>query len=240
MNCILIDDEPLALDILSDYVQKIPFLNLKYKCNNAFEALEVIRDEKIDLIFCDIQMPNVSGIDFIKSLDPRPMVIFTTAYSKYAVEGFDLNVVDYLLKPIPFDRFLKAVNKANELLRLKKLSKQSNLQSNPAKETLEYILVKSEYATRKIFLDDILFIEGLKDYLKIFTGEKPILTLNSLKKIEEKLPGNQFVRVHRSYIIALNKIDSIQRNRILIGNTRIPIGDNYKEHFFSRIEKNNL
>ena len=239
MNCILIDDEPLALDILSDYVEKIPFLHLKYKCTNAFEALEVMQNEKIDLIFCDIQMPNVSGIDFVKSLDPRPMIIFTTAYSEYALEGFDLNVVDYLLKPIPFDRFLKAVNKANELMRLKQLSTQGTPVPK-TENTLEYILVKSDYATKKIFLNNILFVEGLKDYLKIFAGDKPILTLNSLKKIEQKLPGNQFVRVHRSYIVALNKIDSIQRNRIIIGDTRIPIGDNYKDHFFSMIEKNNL
>lgn len=233
MQCIIIDDEPLAIELLEDFVSKIPFLNLVQSCSSAFEAIQVIQKGTIDLIFSDIEMPNFTGIEFIKSLEKKPLVIFTTAYSHYAVEGFNLNALDYLVKPIPFHRFLTAVNRAHELFDLKTDAETSASQPLPQSD---FIFVKSDYENLKVNLNTIRYIEGLKDYIKIYTNDvKPILTLNSLKAFEEKLPVN-FIRVHRSYIVSLNHINSVQRNRIIIDKNYIPIGQNYKDEFVKRIE----
>jgi DNA-binding LytR/AlgR family response regulator len=233
MRCLIIDDEPLAIELLEDFVSKTPFLELISSCSNAIEATSILKKNKIDLIFTDIEMPDFSGIEFVKSLDIKPLFIFTTAYSHYAVEGFNLNAVDYLVKPIPFHRFLTAVNRAHELYLLKKEdSKKYPVQI----ESTNFVFVKSEYDNIKINFDDIKYIEGLKDYIKIFsTSHKPILTLSSFKRIEEKLPSNLFIRVHRSYIVSLKYIHSVQRNRILIDQVRIPIGQNYKDEFIKKI-----
>ena len=233
MRCLIIDDEPLAIELLEDFVSKTPFLELASSCSNAIEATSILKKIKIDLIFTDIEMPDFSGIEFVKSLDEKPLFIFTTAYSHYAVEGFNLNAVDYLVKPIPFHRFLTAVNRAQEIYLLKK----EDVKSNPViGDSACFMFVKSEYDNIKINFDDIKYIEGLKDYIKIFsTSHKPILTLSNFKKIEEKLPGNLFIRVHRSYIVSLKYIHSVQRNRILIDQIRIPIGQNYKDDFIKRI-----
>lgn len=233
MRCLIIDDEPLAIELLEDFVSKIPFLKLEKSCSNAYEAMELIRTKKIDLIFSDIEMPDFTGIEFVQSLEQKPLLIFTTAYSHYAVEGFNLNAVDYLVKPIPFHRFVKAVNRAQELFELK--TEAENL-TEPTMFSSSFIFVKSEYENLKINLSDIHYIEGLKDYIKIHTNNaKPILTLNSLKSFEEKLPSN-FIRVHRSFIVSLNHINSVQRNRIIIDKVYIPIGQNYKDDFIKRIE----
>ena len=233
MRCLIIDDEPLAIELLEDFVSKIPFLKLEKSCSNAYEAMELIRTKKIDLIFSDIEMPDFTGIEFVQSLEQKPLLIFTTAYSHYAVEGFNLNAVDYLVKPIPFHRFVKAVNRAQELFELK--TEAENL-TEPTMFSSSFIFVKSEYENLKINLSDIHYIEGLKDYIKIHTNNaKPILTLNSLKSFEEKLPSN-FIRVHRSFIVSLNHINSVQRNRIIIDKVYIPIGQNYKDDFIERIE----
>lgn len=240
MKCLIVDDEPLAVDIIANFVEKVPQLELCASTNNAVEAIDLIKTHQADLIFLDIQMPNLSGIELVKTLNNPPLIIFTTAYSNYAIEGFELNAVDYLLKPIPFERFIKAVNKAFDLHRLKNQPKQTE---NPAvnENPTNFILVKADYSMVRIELKNILFIEGLKDYLKIVLADgKPVLTLNSLKNYEEKLSPSNFVRVHRSYIIAINKIDSIQKNRIIIGKERIPIGDNYKDEFYERLDKNNI
>jgi len=243
MNCIIVDDEPLAIDLIEQFVSKVSFLTLVGKCSNAFEALEAINKKLVDLVFLDIQMPNLTGVEFVKTLSHPPMIIFTTAYSNYALDGFELSAVDYLVKPIPFDRFMKSVNKAYELFQLRKnTQKQESAEphSLPASDD-KYIMVKSDYSVVKIALSEILYVEGLKDYLKIFTSRvKPILTLNSLKKFEDKLPSSNFIRVHRSYIVAIDKIESIQKHRIHIGKELIPIGDLYKESFYSKIEKGNL
>lgn len=233
MKCLIIDDEPLAIELLEDFVSKIPFLELTSSCSNAIEASAILKKLKIDLIFTDIEMPDFSGIEFVKSLDEKPLFIFTTAYSHYAVEGFNLNAVDYLVKPIPFHRFLTAVNRAREIYLLKK----EGANAIPVVvESANFMFVKSEYDNIKINFDDIKYIEGLKDYIKIFsTSHKPILTLSSFKKIEEKLPANSFIRVHRSYIVSLKYIHSVQRNRILIDQIRVPIGLNYKDEFIKRI-----
>lgn len=233
MQCIIIDDEPLAIELLEDFVSKVPFLSLVQSCSSAFEAIQVIEKGAIDLIFSDIEMPEFTGIEFIKSLEKKPLVIFTTAYSHYAVEGFNLNAVDYLVKPIPFHRFLTAVNRAHELFDLKTDAETSTTQSQ---QQADFIFVKSDYENLKVNLNTIRYIEGLKDYIKIYTNDvKPILTLNSLKAFEEKLPIN-FIRVHRSYIVSLNHINSVQRNRIIIDKNYIPIGQNYKDEFVKRIE----
>lgn len=237
MNCIAIDDEPLALNLIEDFVKKIPFLNFIKSCKNAFEAIDILQKEKIDLVFLDINMPEISGIDMMKSVEVKPLVIFTTAYSEYAVQGFELNAVDYLVKPFLFERFFKAVNKAYELY---------NLKNNPIKHSKEekpvddFIFVKADYSSVKIYLKDILYIEGLKDYVKIFEKDKKTLTLITMKKIEEKLPSSHFIRVHRSFIVAIDKIESIQRNRIIINGKWIPIGNSYKKDFYERIEDINL
>lgn len=235
MHCLIIDDEPLAIELLEDFVSKIPFLKLEKSCSSAFEAMQEIQSKKIDLIFSDIEMPDFTGIEFIKSLEKKPLVIFTTAYSHYAVEGFNLNAVDYLVKPIPFHRFIKAVNRAQELFNLK-AEQEPVVADNTKQPKADFIFVKSEYENVKVNLNTVKYVEGLKDYIKIYTDKpKPILTLSSLKAFEDKLPSN-FVRVHRSFIVSLDYINSVQRNRIVIEKVRIPIGQNYKDEFIKRIE----
>lgn len=234
MKCIIIDDEPIALGLLEGYISKIPFLDLVASCSDGFQAMEVLQEHEIDLIFTDIEMPNFSGIDIVKSLDySHSMFIFTTGFPKYAVEAFDLNVLDYLVKPIPFYRFLKSATRAQELYAFKN---QKNSIAK-AEEAPKFIFVKSEYENLKINLDEIKYIESLKDYIKIYTDrEKAILTLSSLKSFEQKLGTSNFIRVHKSYIVALKHIYSVQRNRIVIGEKWIPIGLNYKEKFLKKIE----
>jgi len=239
IRCLAIDDEALALDLIEDNIRKVPFLELVKKCKSAFEAMEFLQNEKIDILFLDIQMPDITGIQFLKSLQNKPIVIFTTAYEKYALEGFELDVIDYLLKPFSFDRFLKAVNKAKDYLHLKEKT-ISHGTGNEVQSSAGYMFVKADYKLVKIDFNEILYIEGLKDYIKIYTGEKPVLTLLSLKSLEEKLPSADFVRVHRSFIVAVKKIQFIQRNFIHIGNKEIPISDNYKEQLFNIINQNKM
>jgi DNA-binding LytR/AlgR family response regulator len=243
MNCIIVDDEPLAQLVIEEYIKNIPFLTLVGKCSSAFEAFDQLRTQRIDLIFLDIHMPNVSGIDFIGALDNKPYFIFTTAYSEHALEGFNLNAVDYLLKPVPFERFLKAVNKVYELYMLRNPVRERKQHEPPAevKRTDDFIMVKSDYQSHRINLSDVMFIEGLKDYVKIYlvTG-KPVVTLNSLKNMADKLPAEMFIRVHKSYIVAINKINSIVRNRIIIGEKWIPIGENFKDTFQEIMRKHDF
>jgi len=235
IRCLAIDDEKLALDLLEDNIGKVPFLSLARTCKNAVEALETLRAEKIDLIFLDIQMPDISGIQMLKSLKKKPLVIFTTAYSDYAMEGFELDVMDYLLKPYTFERFLKAVNKAREYLDLSENT--PGPEQTPTPSFSDYLFVRSDYKLVKIDLSGILYIESLGDYVKIFTGEKPILTQMSMKALEEKLPASAFIRVHRSFIVAFSKIDYIQKQQLGIGNREIPISDHYRDQLFMRINQ---
>jgi two-component system, LytTR family, response regulator len=241
MNAIIVDDEPLAIDLLEDFISRIPFLTLTGKCKNAFEAIQAMNTKQVDLVFLDIQMPGINGIQLLQGIDRKPLVIFTTAYAEYAVESYNLNAVDYLLKPFDFERFFKAVNKAYTLFS----NRKSNRAVTEVSKTVEpagqdFIFVKSDYKTLKINLDDIIYIEGLKDYVKIFTGPKPILTLQSLKSLEEKLPATKFIRVHRSFIVAIQKINSIERGIIRIGDKRIPVGESYREGFQKLIEEKNI
>lgn len=234
MRCIAVDDESLALDLLEDNIRKVPFLTLVKRCKNAFEAHETVMKENIDLMFLDIQMPGISGVQFLQSIVNPPLVIFITAYEQFALQGFNLDVVDYLLKPVPFERFLKAANKAHELFTMK-----SNVASNPSSE---YLFVNSEYNLVKINIRDVIYIEGLKDYIKIFIANatRPIITRLSMKSIEEKLPADKFVRVHKSFIVALDKIVSIRKGKISIAAVHVPISEHYKENLYRFIDPKSL
>ena len=241
MNCLAIDDEPLALNVIREFCQKIGYVNLLATCTNPFEAIKWINVHDIDLIFVDIQMPNITGIEFIRTLEKPPLIIFTTAFPNYALEGFELNAIDYLVKPVSFERFLKAINKAYEMVMLRK--NKVGAVKNPDEQISEpsrYLMVKVEYKTVRIDLDQILYIEGLKDYIKIYTGVKPILTKCTMKAMEEKLPGTRFIRVHKSFIVALSKIQSVENNRILIGEERIPVGNQYKGEFDKTIDSSRV
>lgn len=241
LRCIIIDDEPLALDLLEDDISKIPFLTLTHKFQSPFEAIPLLKSGQVDLIFLDIQMPDITGLEFLKSLETKPLVIFTTAYDQYALEGYNLDVIDYLLKPIPFDRLLKAAGKAQDYFKARNPTQQSAPRQPGLEETYpDYIFVKSGYDILRVNIKDILFIEGLKDYVKIFVPPHPILTLMNLKAIVDKLPPNKFVRVHRSYIVALDKIKAIRKSKIIIDSKEIPIGEHYKEAFFQIINEKNL
>lgn len=224
INCIAIDDEPLALAQLTGYISRVPFLNLIAACQDAFDATKQLTAQKVDLLFIDINMPDLNGLDFVRSLISKPMVIFTTAYSEYAVEGFKVNAVDYLLKPFEFQEFLKAVDKARKWI-------ECNL---PEDET---IFVKCDSKVTLVKLTDIKYIEGMSEYVRIFVEgeEKPLMPLITMKRLEETLPESQFMRVHRSYIINLRKVTEVSRLRIIFGNTYIPVGDNYKDKFMEFI-----
>ena len=232
MKCIIIESDLADQQLIEKHISQIPFLELKMKCHSPFEAYDVLQNSKIDLIFIGVKFPDISGIEFIGSLENKPMVIFTTSFKEYAVDAFELNAVDYLLKPISFTRFLKAANKAYRLYEMEniKIDNNADLDKNPSKD---FIMVKSDYKSVKIDLDKIFYIEGLKDYVKIYLEgeEKPIITLNSLKKMVANIPSNRFLRVHKSYIVNTDKIRSVTKNRIIINEKWIPIGDNYKNDF---------
>lgn len=232
INCLLIDDEPLAMTILEDYIANIPTLNLVGKCKNAFEAAELIRTESIQLLFLDIQMPKMTGFDFLQTLDKPIETIITTAYPEFAIKGYEFDVVDYLIKPIGESRFMKATNKALRRLKMKEVDL-----SIYDEDRYDYMFVKSEYKLIKINFDDILYIEGMKDYVRIVTSNKNIMSLQTMKRTLEDLPEKKFMRVHRSYIVALDKIMSVMGNSISIQQKIIPISQSYQEAFFQYIAK---
>jgi two-component system LytT family response regulator len=235
ITCIAVDDEPLAVKKISGYIQKIPFLELVAECRSAFEAIEIIHKNKIQLLFIDINMPDLSGMEFVKSMTDKPYVVFTTAYSEYALEGFQVDAVDYLLKPITFSNFLKAANKVKNLIEL-----TANSQKESIRTTASHLFVKSEYKLIRIELDDIKYIESQHEYIKIhLISSSPVMTQLSLKSMEEQLPSDRFMRVHRSFIVNLPKISVIERNRIVFdGKVYIPVSDQYKEKFQKYIDGN--
>ena len=222
LNCIIIDDEPLAAELLASYARKTLFLNLIGVFNSAVDGIKVIRENRVDLIFLDIQMPELSGLEFARILPKETKIIFTTAFSQYAVDGYKANAIDYLMKPVSYDDFLAGANRALEWFR-------SIRQSENASDD-RFIFVKSEYKLVKIMFDDILYIEGLKDYVKIYLtdGREPVMSLMNMKKIEESLPRPEFMRIHRSYIVHMKKIEGIDRFRVVIGDAVLPISDSYK------------
>jgi two-component system LytT family response regulator len=238
INCIAVDDEPLALDIIINYVSKVPFLNLLKTFDNGMETINYIKENKVDLIFLDIQMEELTGIQLLNILQPKPMIIFTTAYDSFALQGFELEAIDYLLKPISFERFLKAVNKTYD--KMNNIAIVVKTEPLVLKPTENYFFVKTEFRYEKVNFDEILYIEGMGDYLRIVTKAKRVMTLQNFKKMEESLPADQFCRVHKSYIIAFDKIESIERNRIKITDQLIPISDSYKKVFFDIFDKMKL
>jgi two-component system LytT family response regulator len=234
MKCIAVDDEPLALALLQDNIRRVPTLELVASCSTAMEALVVLNQQEVDLVFLDIQMPGLTGLQLLQSLSVRPMVILITAYEKYALEGFNLDVIDYLVKPVPFERFLKGCNKAIDFYRLKK-----NVQTE-AHPSPEYFFVNAEYGLVKIVFSEIRLIEGLKDYLKIHLLEtKPLIIRMSMKSIEEKLPSGKFFRIHKSYIVAVAHITAIRRSSVFLGEMELPLGDLYKDDLMRLIGQGN-
>jgi two-component system LytT family response regulator len=223
INCIIVEDEPLALKRTKEFVTQVSYLNLIASFQNAYDAIGFLKKNSVDLIFLDIEMDGFTGIEFIESLSCNPQIIITTAYDKYALKGFELNVTDYLLKPFRFDRFLTAVERVYSII------------SKDKKEDKNFIFVKTEYRLERIALCDIYFIEGMGDYRNVQTGTKKILTLKTISDFETELPINSFCRVHKSYIVSLDKIISIEHNRIKIKDTLIPVSDSYKDRFYSMI-----
>lgn len=240
LNCIAIDDEPLALEIITAYIEKVPFLNLVKTFDNAIESIDFIKENRIDLMFLDIQMESLSGIQLLHALNERPEVIFTTAFDRYAVEGYELDAADYLLKPISFERFVKAVDKVHNKLVAQRNRGGDSSQTGRGSSQGRFVFVKTENRLQKVAFSEILYIEGQGDYLKIVTPTARIMTLQNFRKFEEALPPDNFIRVHKSYMVALNKIESISRNRIKIGSALIPISDSYKDAFYDAIGKKGL
>jgi len=243
INAIIVDDEPLAQDVLETYIEKIPELKLVRKCSNALEANEALKEEEVDLMFLDIQMPQLTGVDFVKTLSNPPIVIFTTAYPNYAVEGFELNALDYLLKPISLERFMKAANKAIAQIELKRKGGEAAV-SAPAEEEPDYIFVKADKKLVKINYHDIIYIEGLKDYVIIRQDDSRVITLQTMKSLEEKLPQHIFKRIHRSYIVNIERIDAVVGNMVEVvekGKAKhLPIGKNYRDELLEIVNKNRL
>lgn len=234
LNCAIIDDEPLAADLLASYARKMPELNLIGVYDSAVKAMTVLRNNPVDLLFLDIQMPELSGLEFASILPKETKIVFTTAFGQYAIEGYKVNAVDYLLKPISFDKFVLSVNKVVELF--KTINKQKLLSEE------KFIYIKSEYKLVKVMLDKILYVEGLKDYIKIYLseGRKPVMSLMNMKTLEETLPRPPFLRVHRSFIVNMAMADMIDRGRIVVGSSLIPVSESYKELFQDYIDSHTL
>lgn len=232
INCIAIDDEAIALQLLENYIARVPFLDLKSTFLNPLRCLEYLKENSVDLIFMDIQLDDLNGLQLLELIEQRPSVIVTSGYDKFALRCYELSVDDYLLKPIFFDRFLKAVNKVYD--------KIINRINSGSSKNLDYFFVKSELKYQKIFYGDILYIEAMGDYLKIVTNNEKILTLQNLKRLEKLLPQNRFMRVHKSYIVAIDKIYNIEKNTIKINNFKIPISETYKKQFFDILEQKKL
>ncbi|MEZ4944640.1 MAG: LytTR family DNA-binding domain-containing protein [Cyclobacteriaceae bacterium] len=233
INCLIVDDEPLARNLLSDYVRKVPYLNLVSTAENAISAMSILRENDIDLLLLDIQMPELTGINMLKAIQKKPMVILTTAYSEYALESYDLDVVDYLLKPVTFERFLKALEKVNQRL-------PKEVPASSGVELPSFVFVKDGTKLVKVILGDILYVEGLKDYVTIHTKQQKIVSLQRLKTLEEQLPPEQFIRIHNSFIVSLSAISAIHRNEVQVGTIRLPVSESYKKGFKEWVDKNQL
>jgi DNA-binding LytR/AlgR family response regulator len=231
MKCLIVDDEPLAQELIESYIARIPNLEVVKKCNDAIQAFEVMKKEKIDLIFLDIQMPVIDGLGFLKSVKNIPAVIITTAFPQHALESYDFDVTDYLLKPISFERFLKAVNKVHD--------QKKNISSNTPEQKTDFIFLKVDGKLVKVNFSEIMYVEGMKDYLKVFLKDKFYVVHQTMKKFEESLPHQQFVRVHKSYIVSLPAVKTIIGNYIEVNDQHIPIGANYKDELIQLVFKLN-
>lgn len=240
ITCLIVEDEPLARNLMTEYVSKVPYLKLIQACSNPISALEILRAEPVDLLFLDIQMPEITGISLLKTLSKKPYVILTTAYSQYALEGYELDVVDYLLKPITFERFLKAVDKVNQRTTAATPPLRPPVSSETAASSPDYVFVKDGTKLVKVFFDDILFVEGMKDYVTIHTPTQKITTLQRLKVLEEQLPADKFFRIHHSFIVAVRAIDAVHKGEVSIGSRQIPISESYRKAFRDFIESRQM
>ncbi len=234
-SCVIVDDEPLARSLLKDYVSKVPSLRLVDVCASPVVAMEVIQKQPVDLLFLDIQMPEITGISLLKIMKKKPLVVLTTAYSEYALESYELDVVDYLLKPITFSRFLQAVDKVNS-----RINSATHIEKVVPNSSQPFIFIKDGTKLVKLMWADILYIEGLKDYVTIHTKQQKVVSLQRLKLLEEQLPADQFIRIHNSFIVSLHAIESIHKNEVHIGTAALPISDSYKKSFRDFIERNHL
>jgi len=237
INCIAIDDEPLALNKIREYIKRIGYLNLLNCFDNALDAIEFLKENKVDLIFLDIQMEELTGIQMLEALHEKPKVVLTTAYDEYALKGYELDVCDYLLKPISFQRFLQACEKVYDQLFPLKQPDFSVPEPGSSEAKRGYFFVKNGSVTQKINFDDILFVEGMKDYLRIWTTKEKVMTLLSFKKLQETLPSKRFKRIHKSYLVAMDKIEKIERSHITIASQILPISESYRREFFEEIDK---
>ncbi|MCP3933711.1 MAG: response regulator transcription factor [Bacteroidetes bacterium] len=238
IRCLVVDDEELARKLLENFINRLPHLELVEMCKNPLEAIHTLERSEIDLMFLDIQMPELTGIEFLKTLQQKPVVVFTTAYPEYALEGYQLDVIDYLLKPFSFERFVQAVNKSGELIKLKKNAgnrRSSLIEESPKTIKKDYLLVKSEHRVHKIRYADILYIQSMREYVAFYVPKGRILSLYSLKKLETELPVDQFLRIHKSYIVAIDKVTTLEGNRIHAGAEKLPIGNSYREKVLKRI-----
>ena len=242
LNCLIVDDEELARNLVENYINRVPHLEVVGKCAEPMEAMQMLQEKSVDLMFLDIQMPGLTGIEFLRTLTQKPLVIFTTAYKEYALEGFELDVVDYLLKPFRFERFLQAVNKVGKILKkesnettpVASISKTEK-EDNATEKERDYILVKSDFKVFRIFYKDILYIESMKEYVAFHTNDGRTLSLGSLKKLEQELPTDQFMRIHKSFIANINSIAVLEGNMVHIGEKKLPIGTSYREEVLKRL-----
>lgn len=240
VRCIAVDDEPFALEKIKGFVERVDTFDLIGSFSNAIDALSFLRENIVDVIFLDVQMEELTGLQMIESLEEKPVIILTTAYDKYSIRGFDLNVTDYLLKPYSFMRFLQSVNKAYDALSIKRKNKPVLISRESAEPGQEFIFVKSEGKLVKLDFNDILFIEGMKDYVRIHAADKSILSIQSLSKLEEIFSHHNFVRIHRSYIVSINKIEAIQKRSVVIKGHTLPIGDSFRKHFLMVMDKGGI
>lgn len=237
LNCVIVEDEPLARNLMVEYAHKVPSLNLIEACSSPLAAIEVLRNNPVDVLFLDVQMPELTGISLLKVLQKKPLVVLTTAYSEYALEGYELDVADYLLKPITFERFLRAVDKVTQRLE----GKQPQVTEKITTEAgTKFLFVKDGTKLVKVELDNILYFEGLKDYVTIHTRQQKIVSLQRMKSLEEQLPASEFIRIHNSYIVALKAIEVVHRNEVQVAGTLLPIGDTFKKSFREFIERNQM
>jgi DNA-binding LytR/AlgR family response regulator len=231
LRCLIVDDEELARTLLSAYIQKIPGLEIVASCSNPLEAMTILAEKDVDVLFLDIQMPELTGVELLRTLAKKPVVVFTTAYPDYALEGYNLDVCDYLLKPFSFERFLQSVNKVRS--RTATALSREIAPERPAER--DYLLLKADHKVHRLRYDDILFIQSMREYAAFHTSSGRILSLISLKSLEEELPGNRFVRIHKSYIVAIEKVDALEGNQVIIGKEKLPVGESYREAVMSRV-----
>lgn len=240
ISCIAVDDEPLALRKMHDYILRVGYLELLEEFDNALEALEFLKTNKVDLVFLDIQMEELTGIQMVESMKEKPKIIFTTAYGEYAIKGYELDICDYLLKPISFPRFLQACEKVHDMLDTDSTAEYKPVVNESHTSDPDYFFVKDGAKTHRVSLNEIILVEGMKDYLRIHTPTAKIMTLMSFKKLEESLRYPRFVRIHKSYLIAVDKITSIERNRVTINNMILPVGESFRRQFYKVIDDNKL